>query len=81
MNPISILNNEMSTFLMATQQVFELWNDKVSDGFKNTCVEQIKRDWNSYLTQLNTRMNLYMKAELKLDEDIKKLNKIMSRDI
>ena len=40
MNPIGLLNNDMSTFLMASQQVFETWNDKVSEGFKNNCVSR-----------------------------------------
>ena len=72
MNPIGLLNNDISTFLMATQQVFQTWNDTVSEGFKNHCVEQIKNDWNTYLQEMNTRMNLYMRAEKTIDEEIAK---------
>ncbi len=72
MNPISLLNNDMSTFLMASQQVFQTWNDTVSEGFKNNCVEQIQRDWNSYLQEMNLRMNLFMRAEKAIDEEIAK---------
>lgn len=72
MNPISLLNNDMSTFLMASQQVFQTWNDTVSEGFKNNCVEQIKNDWNAYLQEMNTRMNLFMRAEKTIDEEIAK---------
>ena len=72
MNPIALLNNDMSTFLMASQQVFQTWNDTVSEGFKNNCVEQIQRDWNSYLQEMNLRMNLFMRAEKAIDEEIAK---------
>lgn len=72
MNPIGILNNDMSTFMMATKKVFEAWNDKVAEGFKSHCVDQIQRDWNAYLQEMNTRMNIFMKAEREIDEEIAK---------
>jgi len=72
MNPIALLNNDMSTFLMASQQVFQTWNDTVSEGFKNNCVEQIQRDWNTYLQEMNLRMNLFMRAEKAIDEEMAK---------
>lgn len=72
MNPIALLNNDMSTFLLASKQLFELWNDKVSEGFKNNCVEQMQRDWNSYLEAMNTRMNLFVRAERTINEEIEK---------
>lgn len=72
MNPITLLNNDMSTFLMASQQVFQTWNDTVSEGFKNNCVEQIQRDWNAYLQEMNLRMNLFMRAEKAIDEEMAK---------
>ena len=72
MNPIALLNNDMSTFLMASQQVFQTWNDTVSEGFKNNCVEQIQRDWNAYLQEMNNRMNFFMRAEKTIDEEMAK---------
>lgn len=72
MNPIALLNNDMSTFLMASQQVFQTWNDTVSERFKNNCVEQIQRDWNAYLQEMNLRMNLFMRAEKAIDEEMAK---------
>lgn len=72
MNPIGLLNNDMSTFMMATKQVFESWNDKVAEGFKNHCVEQIQRDWNAYLQEMNTRMSIFMRAEKAIDEEMAK---------
>lgn len=79
MNPISLLNNDMSTFLLASQQVFQTWNDTVSEGFKNNCVEQIKNDWNAYLQEMNLRMNLFMRAEKAIDEEIAKYEREYKR--
>ena len=70
MNPISLLNNDMSTFMMATQKVFETWNDLVAEGFKNHLVDKIKSDWNTYLQEMNTRMNIFMKAEKTIDDEM-----------
>lgn len=75
MNPISLLNNEMSTFVMSTKKVFEVWNDKVAEGFKNHVVDQIKNDWNAYLQEMNTRMNIFMKAEKTIDDEMAKFEK------
>lgn len=75
MNPISLLNNEMSTFVMSTKKVFEVWNDKVAEGFKNHIVDQVKNDWNAYLQEMNTRMNIFMKAEKIIDDEMAKYEK------
>lgn len=72
MNPLNILNQDLSTFLMATQKVFGAWNDKVAEGFKNNCVERIKSDWNAYLQEMNTRINIFMRAEKTIDDEIAK---------
>lgn len=72
MNPIGIMNNDMSTFMMSTQKVFETWNDTVAEDFKNHCVNQIQRDWNAYLQEMNVRMNIFMKAEKTIDQEMAK---------
>ena len=72
MNPIALLNNDMSTFIMATKKVFEAWNDKVAEDFKNHCTDQIQNDWNAYLQEMNTRMNIFMRAERTIDEEMAK---------
>lgn len=72
MNPISLLNNDMSTFIMATKKVFAAWNDKVAEGFKNHCTDQIQNDWNAYLQEMNTRMNIFMRAERTIDDEMAK---------
>ncbi len=72
MNPLSIMNNDMSTFILAYQKVFQSWNDNVSEDFKLHCVEQIQQDWNSYINEMNVRMNIFMRAEKTIDDEIAK---------
>lgn len=79
MNPISLLNNDMSTFVMMTQKVFESWNDKVAEGFNNHCVERIKSDWNAYLSEMNVRMSMFMRAEKTIDDEIANYEKEYKR--
>ena len=79
MNPISILNSDMSTFLMATQKVFDVWNDSVSENFNQQCIEQLKRDWNHYMEQMNVRMSLFMRAERTIDDEMSKYQQKYSR--
>ena len=79
MNPISILNSDTSTFLMATQKVFDVWNDSVSEAFNQQCIEQLKRDWNHYIEQMNVRMNYFMRAEKAIDYEMSKYQQKYSR--
>jgi predicted DNA-binding transcriptional regulator len=44
----------------------------VSERFKNNCEEQRQRDWNSYLEAMNTRMNLFVRAERTINEEMEK---------
>lgn len=75
MNPISLMNNDMSTFMMSSQKVFEAWNDTVAESFKNHCINQIQRDWNNYLQEMNVRMNIFMRAEQTIDVEMQKFEK------
>ncbi len=34
------------------------------------CIENIQRDWNSYMTEMNNCMNLYMRAEREIEKAI-----------
>ena len=69
----------MSTFMMATKKVFEAWNDIVAEGFRNHSVNQIQSDWNAYLQEMNTRMNIFMRAERTIDDEITKYEREYKR--
>lgn len=68
MNPLQLMNNDMATLMLSSQRVFEHWNDNVAEDMKNNCIASIQREWNSYINEMNTRMNIFMKAELKIEQ-------------
>lgn len=68
MNPLQFMNNDMATLMMSSKKVFEHWNDKVADDLKNNCIANIQREWKAYIDEVNTRMNIYMRAEKKIDD-------------
>lgn len=70
MNPLQLMNNDIATLMLSSQKVFEYWNDNVAEDMKNKCIESIQREWKAYIDEMNTRMNIFMKAELKIEQTI-----------
>lgn len=70
MNPLQLMNNDMATLMLSSRKLFEHWNDNVADTMKRYCIEEIQRDWNAYLDGMNTRMNIFMMAERKIEEEM-----------
>lgn len=68
MNPLQLMNNDMATLILGSRKIFEHWNDNVAEKMKSGCIENIQRDWNAYMTEMNNRMNLYMRAEREIEE-------------
>ena len=64
------MNNDVATLLLSSQNVFEHWNDKVSENLKNSCIASVQRNWEAYLNEVNTRMRIYMRAEQRINEAI-----------
>ncbi|GEM_PF-4669637 len=76
MDPLVLMNNDMATLMMSSQKVFELWNDKVAYDMKNHCIDIIQKRWNDHLNEMNTSMNLYMRAERDVDKIMRSLRKL-----
>lgn len=79
MNPLALMNSDMATLKMSSEKVFELWNDKVAESMNNNCISKIQSSWNIYLGEMNTRMNIYMRAEKDFDNLLNQLNKLGSK--
>lgn len=75
MNPIGIINNDLSTLKMASEKLFEVWKDKVAEDMKHHCTDKIQQDWNACLQELNLRMNIFMRAEKKIDDKMSRFEK------
>ena len=70
MNPLQLMNNDIVTLMMSSKKIFEHWNDKVADGMKNNCIASIQCNWKAYIDEMNTRMNIYMRAEKEIEDAI-----------
>lgn len=70
MNPLQLMNNDMATLILASKNIFQRWNDKVSDDLNNGLVVPLQNKWNSYNDEMNVRMKILMNAEAEMQDDI-----------
>lgn len=70
MNPLQLMNNDMATLILASKNIFQRWNDKVSDDLNNGLVVPLQSKWNSYNDEMNVRMKILMNAEAEMQDDI-----------
>lgn len=70
MNPLQLMNNDMATLILASKNIFQRWNDKVSDDMNNGLVVPLQSKWNSYNDEMNVRMKILMNAEAEMQDDI-----------
>ena len=75
MNPLHLLENDMATLMMSSKKVFEHWNDDVAEMMNDNCIAKIQQAWKTYVDQVNTRMNIYMMAEKKVNETLADLER------
>ena len=68
MNPLTLMNNDMATLILGSQNLFEHWNDQVAEQMKTGCIEKIQKEWNAYMDQINTDMRIFMRAERQIEE-------------
>lgn len=71
MNPLHLMNNDMTTLILASKNIFQRWNDKVSDELNNGLVVPLQNKWNSYNDEMNVRMKILMNAEAEMQTYVK----------
>ena len=71
MNPLHLMNNDMTTLILASKNIFQRWNDKVSDDLNNGLVVPLQNKWNSYNDEMNVRMKILMNAEAEMQTCVK----------
>ena len=71
MNPLHLMNNDMTTLILASKNIFQRWNNKVSDELNNGLVVPLQNKWNSYNDEMNVRMKILMNAEAEMQTYVK----------
>lgn len=71
MNPLHLMNNDMTTLILVSKNIFQRWNDKVSDDLNNSLVVPLQNKWNLYNDEMNVRMKILMNAEAEMQAYVK----------
>ena len=75
-DPLQLLYNDMSRLIMQSRNIFDTWKDSNAETMNNECISSIKRSYNSFANEMNTRMQIYMRAQKQIEEAMQRLNKI-----
>lgn len=75
-DPLQLLFNDMSRLIMQSRYIFETWKDKNAETMNNACISSIKQSYNSFANEINTRMQIYMRAQKQIEDAMQRLSKL-----
>ena len=75
-DPLQLIFNDMSRLIMQSQNIFESWKDKNAETMNNDCIGQIKQSYNRFANEMNTRMQIYMRAQKQIEDAMQRLSKL-----
>lgn len=75
-DPLQLLYNDMSRLIMQSRNIFDTWKDSNAETMNNACIGSIKRSYNSFASEMNTRMQIYMRAQKQIEEAMQRLTKL-----
>ena len=73
MDPLQLLYNDMSRLLMQSKGIFETWKDSNAEKMNNEGIGSIKKSYNSFASEMNTRMQIYMRAQKQVEDAMQQL--------
>lgn len=75
-DPLQLIYNDMSRLIMQSQNIFATWKDKNAETMNNDCIRSIKQSYNSFANEMNTRMQIYMRAQKQIEDAMQRLSKL-----
>ena len=75
-DPLQLIYNDMSRLIMQSQNIFATWKDKNAETMNNDCIGSIKQSYNSFANEMNTRMQIYMRAQKQIEDAMQRLSKL-----
>lgn len=75
-DPLQLIFNDMSRLIMQSQNIFAAWKDKNAETMNNDCIGSIKQSYNSFANEMNTRMQIYMRAQKQIEDAMQRLSKL-----
>lgn len=76
-DPLSLINNDMSRLILQSRNIFEMWTDSNASTMDKKCISAIKRNYNTYVTTMNTQMRIYMRAQKEIEDAMQQLSKLV----
>lgn len=75
-DPLQLLFNDMSRLIMQSKNIFEVWKDSNAETLNDGCINPLKQSYNSYANEMNTRMQIYMRAQKQVEENLRELSNL-----
>ena len=75
-DPLVLLYNDISRLIMQTQNLFETWKDTNAETMNRDCIGSIKQSYKRFANEMNTRMQIYMRAQKKIEDAMQELSKL-----
>ena len=75
-DPLQLIFNDMSRLIMQSKNIFGTWQDKNAETMSNECVDKIKQSYNSFANEMNTSMQIYMRAQKQIEDAMQRLSKL-----
>lgn len=75
-NPLSLINNDISRLILQSRNIFEMWTDSNSSTMDKECISVIKRNYNTYVSSMNTQMRIYMIAQKEIEDAMQRLTQL-----
>ncbi len=76
MDPLQMLNNDLSNFLMSVQPIMEHWKDSNSDRFNEECVNSIRNRYKRYVDSVNPSMQNLIRQENRCMELLREIENL-----
>lgn len=75
-DPLQLIYNDISRLIMQSQNIFAAWKDKNAETMNNDCIRSIKQSYNSFANEMNTRIQIYMRAQKQIEDAMQRLSKL-----
>lgn len=75
-DPLQLLFNDMSRLIMQSKNIFETWKDTNAETMNKDCIGAIRQSYNSFANEMNTRMQIYMRAQKQIEDAMQQMSKL-----
>ncbi len=75
-DPLQMLNNDMSKLTMSVNPIMENWRDDNANRFNNECMCSVRNRYNRYVNNVNHLLRTFMQYENRCNELMKRMENL-----